>query len=149
MKSLCLLVTVALISLSTPAFSAESSGWQTDFSAALTRAAKEKKMVLLDFTGSDWCTWCIKMDKDTFSQPAFKEYAEKNLVLVELDFPNHKMQSDAVIQQNQYLQQKYGVEGFPTLILLDAKGKEIARNSGYLPGGPKGFAEWVQAAEKK
>ena len=151
MKSFCLLIAVAFCSLSASAYSAESSpsGWQTDFSAALSQAAKENKPVLLDFTGSDWCTWCIKLDKETFSQAAFKEYAAKNLVLVELDFPNNKMQSEAVIQQNQSLQQKYGVEGFPTLILLDPKGKEIGRKVGYVPGGPKGFIDWIQSAEKQ
>lgn len=128
---------------------AAPKGWQTDFSAALAEAAKENKPVLLNFTGSDWCTFCIQLDKETFSQPAFKEYAGKNLILVELDFPNRKMQSDQVIQQNQYLQQRYGVEGFPTLILLSPQGKELARNMGYLPGGPAGLIAWVQAAEKK
>ena len=123
-------------------------GWQTDYKAALEQAAKENKPVLLDFTGSDWCGWCIKLDKDTFSQPEFKQFAEKNLILVELDFPNNKPQDESVKKQNAELQEKYGVEGFPTLVLLNSKGKEIARNPGYLPGGPKGFIEWVEKAAK-
>lgn len=123
-------------------------GWQTDYKAALEQAAKENKPVLLDFTGSDWCGWCIKLDKETFSQPEFKKFAEKNLILVELDFPNNKPQADSVKKQNAELQAKYGVEGFPTLVLLNSKGKEIARNPGYLPGGPKGFIEWVENSTK-
>jgi thioredoxin-related protein len=127
---------------------ADDAGWQTDYKTALEQAAKQNKYVLLDFTGSDWCGWCIQLSKDTFSKPAFKEYADKNLILVELDFPNNKMQSDLLIKQNQELQQKYQVEGFPTLILLDPKGREVARNVGYLQGGPQGFINWVKSAQK-
>ncbi len=127
----------------------ELRGWQTDFDTALSEAAKLKRPVLLNFTGSDWCTYCIEMEKDTFSQAAFKDFADKNLVLVELDFPNRKMQSDQVIQQNQYLQQRFGVEGFPTFILMSYDGKVMARHAGYLPGGPEGFIEWIQSVEKK
>jgi len=122
--------------------------WQTDYKAALEQAAKENKPVLLDFTGSDWCGWCIKLTKETFSQPEFQKFAEKNLILVELDFPNNKPQPDSVKKQNAELQAKYGVEGFPTLVLLNSKGKEIARNPGYLPGGPKGFIEWFENSTK-
>ncbi len=120
----------------------------TDYKAALEKASKEDKLVLLDFTGSDWCGWCIKLDKDTFSKPAFREFADKNLVLVELDFPNNKPQSDEIKKQNAELEQKFGVQGYPTLVLLDAKGKEIARNVGYLAGGPDAFKAWVEKAKK-
>ncbi len=140
-----LLLSLILLAAST-AFAADD--WQTDYKAALEQAAKENKPVLLDFTGSDWCGWCIKMVKDTFSQPDFKSFAKKNLILVELDFPNNKPQSAEVKKQNEALQAKYGVEGFPTLILLNSQGKEIARNAGYLPGGPKAFISWVQEATK-
>jgi thioredoxin-related protein len=122
-------------------------GWQTDYKAALEQASKENKAVLLDFTGSDWCGWCIKMDKETFSQADFKKFAEKNLVLVELDFPRSKPQSAEVKNQNAELQAKYGIEGYPTLVLLDSKGKELAR-ANYLEGGPKAFAAWVEKALK-
>jgi len=122
-------------------------GWQTDYKAALEQASKENKAVLLDFTGSDWCGWCIKMDKETFSQADFKKFAEKNLVLVELDFPRSKPQSAEVKKQNSELQAKYGIEGYPTLVLLDSKGKELAR-ANYVEGGPKAFADWVEKALK-
>lgn len=136
----------AIVLAASTVFAAD--GWQTDYKAALEQAAKENKPVLLDFTGSDWCGWCIKLDKETFSQPDFKQFAEKNLILVEVDFPNGKPQSAEVKKQNAELQAKYGVEGFPTLILLNSKGKEIAKNPGYLPGGPKAFVEWVENASK-
>jgi protein disulfide-isomerase len=136
----------AIVLAASTAFASE--GWQTDYKVALEQAAKENKPVLLDFTGSDWCGWCIKLEKETFSQADFKKFSEKSLLLVELDFPNSKPQSDEVKKQNKELQEKYKVEGFPTLVLLDSKGKEIARNTGYLPGGPKAFIEWVERAAK-
>ena len=92
-------------------------------------------MVLLDFTGSDWCGWCIKLKKDTFSKPEFQKLAEEKLVLVELDFPRSKTQSAELKKQNQELAEKFGIEGFPTLVLLSSQGTEVARNVGYLAGG--------------
>jgi len=123
-------------------------GWLTDYKAALEQAAKENKPVLLDFTGSDWCGWCVKLDKETFSEASFKKFAAGNLILVEIDFPRNKPQSDEVKKQNRELQAQFGVDGFPTLVLLDSKGKEIARNPGYLAGGPDALIAWVKKATK-
>ena len=64
--------------------------WTTDVPKAAEKAKAEKKLVMLDFTGSDWCGWCIKLNKEIFSQPEFVEYAQKNIVAVELDFPQEK-----------------------------------------------------------
>lgn len=123
--------------------------WQTDYKAALEQAAKENKPVLLDFTGSTWCPPCKMMKKDVFSTPDFLDFARKNLVLVELDFlPGGK---PAVVQyekQNLALAEKYQIEGFPTAILLAPNGKELARNVGYLPGGPKAFLKWIEKSAK-
>jgi len=145
MKSLLPIGCALLVAAST-AFAADE--WQTDFKAASAQAAKENKMILLDFTGSDWCGWCIKLDKDTFSKPEFQKFAAENLVLVEIDFPQNKPQSDDVKKQNAELEAKFGVQGYPTLVLLNSEGKEIARNVGYLKGGPAGFIDWVKAAKK-
>lgn len=139
-RSLLLLLFAA--ALICPAF---AGGWSDDYKASLAAAAKEHKNVLLDFTGSDWCGWCIRLKRDTFDQPAFKEYADKNLVLVEIDFPQGKSQSPEVKKQNDALQQQYQVQGFPTLVLLSPEGKVIKQQSGYIPGGPKGFIEWVSS----
>ncbi len=139
-RSFLLLLVAAL--LICPAF---ANGWGDDYKAAIATAAKEKKNVLLDFTGSDWCGWCIKLKKETFDQPAFKDYADKNLVLVEIDFPQGKSQGPEVKKQNDALQQQYQVQGFPTLVLLDPQGKVIKQKSGYIPGGPKGFIDWLNA----
>lgn len=120
-----------------------ASQWGTNYKDALAQAAKEHKKILLDFTGSDWCSWCQRLEKETFSQPEFKEYANKNLILVTVDYPQNKEQSAAVKKQNQELQVKYQVEGFPTLILLDDKGEIVKRSTGYLKGGPQGFIDWA------
>ena len=104
--------------------------------------------MLLDFTGSDWCGWCMKLSKDIFSQPEFKEFAAKNLVLVEVDFPARKPLADEVKARNSALAAKFGVEGFPTLVLVDASGKEVARHVGYLPGGPGSLVKWVETARE-
>jgi len=140
-----LLLSAFVLAAST-AFAAD--GWQTDYKAALEQAAKTNKPVLLDFTGSDWCGWCIKLDKETFSQPEFKTFAEKNLVLVTVDFPRGNSQSADVKKQNGELQQQFGVNGYPTLVLVDSKGKELARNVGYLEGGPKAMIDWVTKSAK-
>jgi protein disulfide-isomerase len=141
-----LLLVASLVSGGIVASSEAAEGWKTDYSAALAQAAKENKMVLLDFTGSDWCGWCIKLQKDTFSKPEFKKFAEQSLVLVELDFPRGKTQSDELKRQNEELAEKFGVQGFPTLVLLDPQGKETVRNVGYLQGGPEAFIQWVESA---
>jgi thioredoxin-related protein len=122
--------------------------WETNYSAALGQAAEQNKMVLLDFTGSDWCGWCVKLQKDTFSKPEFQKFAAESLVLVELDFPRGKQQGEELKRQNEELAEKFGVQGFPTLVLLDPQGKEAARNVGYLAGGPEAFIQWVESARK-
>ena len=113
--------------------------WGTDLPAALNQARSEKKMVLIDFTGSDWCGWCIKFDHDVLSTDQFTSYAKSKLVLVKLDFPHHKPQSDALKRANQELAARYRVDGFPTYVLLNFAGKELGRQTGYAAGGPDAF----------
>jgi thioredoxin-related protein len=117
----------------------EAEGWTTDYAKAVERAKTEDKAILLDFTGSDWCGWCMKMKKETLDTPPFKQYAEKNLVLVEVDFPHNTPQSDAVKAQNQQLSQRFQVSGFPAFIILSKTGKLLGRQDGYLEGGPVAF----------
>ncbi len=118
--------------------------WLTDYDAAKSKAKSDNKLVLLDFTGSDWCVYCKQLGAEVFSKPQFQEYAAKNLVLVELDFPRRKEQSDAVKKQNMQLASEYEIQGFPTVIVLNAAGKKVGE-LGYMPGGPDAF---IAALEK-
>ncbi|MEI6871111.1 MAG: thioredoxin family protein [Verrucomicrobiota bacterium] len=112
---------------------AAKPGWTENFDQAQKKASAEQKPMLLDFTGSDWCGWCIKIDKEVFAKPEFKSFSEKSLVLVELDFPQGKTLPDAVKAQNSDLQRKFKVNGYPTLVLLSPAGKEITRWEGFKP----------------
>ena len=115
------------------------SQWGTDLAAALNQARSQNKLVLMDFTGSDWCPWCMKLDRDILSTPQFMSYAANKLVLVKLDFLRHTPQSDDLKRADQELQERFDVHGFPTCILLDASGQELGRQVGYRPGGPDAF----------
>lgn len=115
---------------------AAETAWLDSVPDAMEIAAQDNKLVLLDFTGSDWCGWCQKLVAETFSKPEFMEYARKNLILVELDFPMHKQQSADVRAANNALKKKYDVSGFPTLVALNANGTVLWKQTGYLPGGP-------------
>jgi thioredoxin-related protein len=136
MKKLLIAMAIGCVWLQTQA---ADLNWVTDLPKALTQAKADKKLVLLDFTGSDWCVWCIKFEKEALDTDKFADYAKANLELVTLDFPNSKPQSDALKAANAALQKKYSVDGFPTFILLNADGKEIGRQVGYAPGGPEAF----------
>jgi thioredoxin-related protein len=119
--------------------SASDAPWLTDYNQAVQTAKTEKRPVLMDFTGSDWCPYCIQMDKEVLSQPQFLEYASKNLVLLLVDFPQTKQLPQKVQDQNNMLQQRYAVEGMPTFLLIDPSGKVLQQYIGYLPGGPAAF----------
>ena len=114
-----------------------ASSWTTDYQAALTRAKQEHKRVLLDFTGSDWCPYCEMLDSEVLSKDEFKQYADANFVLVMVDFPQQKPQSDDVKKANAALSDKFHVDGYPTLVVVASDGRELGRTSGYDPGsGP-------------
>lgn len=141
MKTRIMYVVVAcLVALG---LTAKASDWETDFTRASTNAAKMGQYMLLDFSGSDWCGWCIKLDQEVFSQNEFKQYAKDNLVCVLLDFPRKTKQSNATKEQNQRLAKKYGVRGFPTVIVLAPDGS-LAGQTGYQPGGAKLYVEHLK-----
>jgi thioredoxin-related protein len=128
---------------------AADSTWLTSVPDATAQAKKENKLVLLDFTGSDWCSWCKKLDVETFSQVEFTDYAKKNLVLVEVDFPAQKPQSSELKDANKALQEKYHVNGFPTLVVLKPDGTVVWNQEGYLAGGPEAMIAKLDEAKKK
>jgi thioredoxin-related protein len=129
-----------VLGFAVPAF---ADGWTTNYAKALEDAKTQNKAVLLDFTGSDWCPWCIKMDKETLDKQAFKDYADKNLILVTLDFPQTKPQPEKVQERNAMLSKKYHADGFPTFVLLSPSGTELGRQVGYLEGGPEAFIAFL------
>jgi thioredoxin-related protein len=113
--------------------------WLTDFSAAKQQAASEKKKLLVDFTGSDWCFYCQKLDAEVLATDTFKNFAS-DYILVRIDFPRTTELPAALKQQNDALAQQFHVDGFPTLVELDPSGQEITRQSGYEPGsGPQAY----------
>jgi protein disulfide-isomerase len=117
------------------AFAGEAT-WLTSLPEAADQARKGNELLLLDFTGSDWCGWCMKLEAETFSNPQFIDYARNNLVLVKLDFPRQKSQSDELKEANSALQKKYGVNGFPTVLLIKPDGTVLWEQRGYAAGGP-------------
>ena len=117
-------LTIGVAALSASAFGDTLEGWSTDLNKALEKAKAENKSVLVEFTGSDWCPPCIAMRKNVFSKKEFVTAASKKFILVELDFP--KGDKD-LKEKNQPLAEQYKIEGFPTVILLGADGKEFTR----------------------
>jgi thioredoxin-related protein len=124
-----------------------NSEWETDFKKAQEEAKTNNKLLLLDFTGSDWCGWCMKLNKEVFSKPEFKDYASKNLVLMEVDFPRWKSLDPGVRKQNEQLAQQYQIEGFPTIIVLNGAGKAVGV-LGYMEGGPQAFIAELEKLRK-
>jgi protein disulfide-isomerase len=122
--------------------------WLDNYDQAI-KIAKEKKIpILINFTGSDWCGWCIKLDKEVFSKKDFASYATKNLVMLKLDFPKNIKQSEEMKKANRALADKFKIEGFPTIVLINSDGKEINR-TGYQEGGEKKYIEHLNSLLKK
>ncbi|MCF7730512.1 MAG: thioredoxin family protein [Akkermansiaceae bacterium] len=118
------LFTIATAAMVGSSFAEPLKGWSEDLDKALEQAKKEKKSVLVEFTGSDWCPPCKMMRKDVFSKSEFVDAASKNFILVEIDMPRGDKE---VAEKNQPTVKKYKVDGFPTVILLDSDGKEFGR----------------------
>lgn len=117
-------VTVGVAALTASAFASTLEGWSADLDKALEKAKAEKKHVLVEFTGSDWCPPCIAMRKNVFSKKEFVDTASKKYILVEIDLPNG---DKALKEKNKPLAEKYKIDGFPTVILLTPEGKEFTR----------------------
>jgi len=118
--------------------------WTTDLSKAIESAKAENKAVLVNFTGSDWCKWCFKLSGEVFSQDEFKEYAAENLILVKVDFPRSIPQSNDTKAYNQSLAQKFGVQGYPTIIIINSQGKPVAK-TGYQQGGAGNYINHIKS----
>ncbi len=123
--------------------SSDNLQWEENLETALQKAKAENKAVLVNFTGSDWCQWCIKLSDEVFSKSEFEDYAEDNLILVRLDFPRNIEQSAETKAYNNQLAQRYGVQGFPTVLLFNSQGQMVLQ-TGYQPGGPVSYVEHLK-----
>jgi protein disulfide-isomerase len=145
------LITVASLVAFSAASMAAESGWLTDYEAAKKQAKEQNKPILINFTGTDWCGWCIRIEKEVFSKDEFKAYAKENLVLMEVDFPEKKKQTDEVKAQNKKLDKEFKIEGYPTIFLIDAEGKKLSEDIGYREGGAQAYVDHLKEllAKKK
>ncbi len=126
-----------------------AGGWSADYEAARKRAAAERKDLLIDFTGSDWCAWCIRLKEEVFDHEAFSAGVKDRYVLVELDYPKDKGRlPEATARQNEELLKKYPIKGYPSVLLCDASGRPYAL-AAYRPGGPPAYLEHLAELQQR
>lgn len=119
--------------------------WRHDLSLAQAEAGVDQRYILLNFTGSDWCGWCLRLRRELFAKPEFLAYAETNLVLVEIDFPRENDQSAQQRAANAAAALDYGVNRVPAIVLLDWRGHTL-RKWGFEDGGARHYlAEFRKA----
>lgn len=150
MKKIVIIVCLFLSTLTIQA--QEGLTWHTDLNKAIEVSNKESKPLFLFFTGSDWCGWCIRLQKEVFNTPEFTAWAKEKVVLVELDFPRRTPQAEALKLQNNQLQQLLAVQGYPTVWFVTptvtATGKTNLvqlGSTGYVAGGPN---NWIAGANE-
>ncbi|RYD22230.1 MAG: thioredoxin family protein [Verrucomicrobiaceae bacterium] len=148
--------TLAVLTASASLALAGGEHWMTDWEAAKAKSKAENKPILINLTGSDWCTWCIKIEKEVFSQKAFQDFATENVIMFEADFPkkpeNKDKQSAEQKKQNAALEKEYLNKGYPTVYLLDAEGKKLSEDIGELKGGTDAYIAKIKeviASQKK
>ena len=129
--------------------SAAELEWLTDLAQAKSQAKAENKLVLMDFTGSDWCPPCKQLKKNVFSSEEFATFAKAHLVLVEVDFPRAKKQSAELKKANQALSEKFAIEAYPTVIVLSPEGKQLSKDTGYGGTSAKDFVAKLEKFTKK
>ncbi len=144
-----IIITIVFV-LGTISLQAQELYWENNVNKAIEVSKKTNKPMLLFFTGSDWCGWCIRLQKEVLRTPEFAAWAQKNVVLVELDYPRSKPQTNEIKQQNGQLQQIFGIQGYPTVhfaTVTESKGKinfQSLGNTGYVAGGP---TAWLAVAD--
>ena len=149
-----ILLTLLFI-LGSYAVEAQELVWNNNLKNSIEISNKTKKPLLLFFTGSDWCGWCIRLQTEVFKTPEFKKWANDNVVLVELDFPRRTVLAPEITEQNNQLQQFFAVQGYPTVWFVNATlndGKinmDKLGNTGYLAGGPKVWLDTANGILKK
>jgi thioredoxin-related protein len=145
------LILIAAFGLAQATFAAEAT-WLTDLPKAQSTAKEQKKLVLMDFTGSDWCPPCKALHKNVLTSKEFEDFAKDNLVLVLIDDPHGKKLVDAMTPEqkkaNAALRRKYEIQGYPTIIVLDADGKQVKQEVGYSGETSKEFVAKLQSLRK-
>ncbi len=139
------LILLALPALRAAEGDAAKAMWYEKLDDAVAASAKSGKPILADFSGSDWCHWCQVLKKEVFDTPEFATWAEKTVVLLEVDMPMATAQAPEIAKQNEALCAKFSIEQWPSVLILDAKLALIGR-LGYVPGGPKAFTAAFNAA---
>lgn len=135
-----------------PTYASAKAGWLVDLDEAYAASVKQGKPILANFTGSDWCGWCKRLDADVFTKPEFQEWAKKNVILLELDFPRYKQIPQKNKSQNAGMQQALGITGYPTIWVLDLT-KDTASGQYKVNGrGKTGYtptpAQFIASVEK-
>jgi thioredoxin-related protein len=144
-----ILITLLIVFSSITLQAQDGLTWHNDINKAIAISQTSKKPLLLFFTGSDWCGWCIRLQKEVLKTPEFAAWAKENVVLVELDFPRRTPQLPEIQKQNNELQQFFGIQGYPTVWFVNATIKEGKTNfeklgsTGYVAGGP---VAWLAGA---
>jgi protein disulfide-isomerase len=151
-KQVSILACFLLLCVCSNLWAQESKGglvWQTDMLKANELSKKTGKPIFAFFTGSDWCGWCHKLQKDVFSKPEFIAWAKKNVVLLELDFPRRKQLSPALQQQNMGLQQALQVQGYPTIWLLYLTKGDQEKNFTITTLGSLGYPRGAEVGKEE
>jgi protein disulfide-isomerase len=114
--------------------------WETNYQKAVRMAQEQNKPILLLFTGSDWCTWCIRLEKEVFASPSFVDRMKDKFIYVKLDYPNSSKPSADIVAQNKALKAKFKVQGFPSVVILNSREDKIG-SLGYQAGGPVKYSQ--------
>jgi thioredoxin-related protein len=140
---------IILVSAPSGATPDERLKWHSDLTKAYEISKSTNKPIFAFFTGSDWCGWCHKLQRDVFAKEEFITWAEKNVILVELDFPRRKQLPPALVDQNNSLQQAFGVRGYPTIWIFDLYKDETTKNFNIQALGSLGYPGGAEVGKEE
>lgn len=156
MKKVFFLLSLVFVVSTTQAQTESEQVWLSDMNVAIQQSVETGKPLFLFFTGSDWCGWCIRLQKEVFQTPFFTKWSKENVILVELDYPRKKQLPQEIASQNQTMQQIFQVQGYPTVHLVTPEPKQDGTvnfkplgQTGYAAGGPESWCAAAGAMIKK
>ncbi len=117
-----------------------------NYDQAVQASKTSGKPIMLVFSGSDWCGWCVRLKNEVFNTNEFQQWAQENVHAVEVDFPRGHALPQAVAQQNQLLKQQYGahVQSYPTVLFVDSSNQQVIGKAGFVAGGA---TNWIQQSQ--